>query len=432
MIGPMLSCKFHAMLRDRVATLLVFVLPILFFSIFASIFGNFESSGPGNLTVIVVDNAKSAASRKLIDALGESGAGLRLSSTHGEPPVAWTSETARVAVSDGKAPAAIIIPEKLSINMFGGQQAEAVKVYADKSNPIAGTMIPGLLQKAAMTSMRGDMIRSGMAQFEKFGGELTSRQKIAMGQMDKMLDAQDKVGEDGVSNSKDAGMMLPVELVHPQDEKTNEPRSLVAFYMAGIGVMFLLFSTTGAAGSLLDDEEAGILDRVLCTPMGMGSLLVANWLWVTILGLISMVVLMLFATFVFGLGPWTGSRVVAAIVVTVFTASAASGFGMLLASLCRTRAQLGGISTIVILVMSALGGSMIPRFLMPDFVQNMSVLTFNAWAVEGYLDVFWYSGVNDGLGSLLGRMSGSLGILGGMTVACMFAARLFARRWETA
>ena len=64
--------------------------------------------------------------------------------------MAWTNESARAAVSDGKAPAAIILPDKIGINMFGGQQAQSVKVYADKSNPIAGTMIPGLLQKAAM------------------------------------------------------------------------------------------------------------------------------------------------------------------------------------------------------------------------------------------------------------------------------------------
>ena len=123
--------------------------------------------------------------------------------------------------------------------MFGGQKAKSVKVYADKSNPIAGTMIPGLLQKAAMSSMRADMIRSGMAQFETFGGGLTSRQKVAMDQFDKLLTAQQEAGNDGKTQSPEAGMMLPVELVHPQDEKTKEPRSLVAFYMAGIGGMFL-------------------------------------------------------------------------------------------------------------------------------------------------------------------------------------------------
>ena len=32
---------------------------------------------------------------------------------------------------------------------------------------------------------------------------------------------------------------------------------IVSFYAAGIGVMFLLFSSSGAGGSLLDEEETG-------------------------------------------------------------------------------------------------------------------------------------------------------------------------------
>ena len=46
MIRPMLSCKFHAMLRDRVATLLVFVLPILQWDVKMSVaFCNVDSFG---------------------------------------------------------------------------------------------------------------------------------------------------------------------------------------------------------------------------------------------------------------------------------------------------------------------------------------------------------------------------------------------------
>ena len=77
------------------------------------------------------------------------------------------------------------------------------------------------------------------------------------------------------------------------------------------------------------------------------------------------------------------------LVMTVFTAAAAAGFGLLLATMCRTRAQLSGISTIVILTMSALGGSMFPRFLMSDAMQRLGLVTFNAWALDGYLKVFW-------------------------------------------
>jgi hypothetical protein len=40
-------------------------------------------------------------------------------------------------------------------------------------------------------------------------------------------------------------------------------------------------------------------------------------------------------------------------------------------------------------MMSALGGSMFPRFQMTDAMQRLGLLTFNAWALDGYVKVFW-------------------------------------------
>src|SRR5262249_58786107 len=76
-------------------------------------------------------------------------------------------------------------------------------------------------------------------------------------------------------------------------------------------------------------------------------------------------------------------------VMTIATAGAAAALGLVLATLARFRAQLQGFSTILILTMSALGGSMFPRFLMSETMQRMGLLTFNAWALDGYLKVFW-------------------------------------------
>ena len=287
--------------------------------------------------------------------------------------------------------------------------------------------------------MRGEMIKGGISTFEKYGGPLNARQKAAMAGMDTMLESQAKARTDAVKKEDKAkpesdslaGLVLPVKLENVRKEATGESRSMIAYYFAGIGVMFLLFSTTGAAGSLLEDEEAGVLDRMLCTPLGMGRLLAANWLWITFMGLASMTVLLLFATFVFGLGPWTWPRLVATFIMTIFTAGAASSLGMVLASICRSRAQLAGISTVIILVMSALGGSMMPKFIMPEIVQEIGKATFNSWAMQGYLEVFWYSKSDIGLGELLRRMMVPLAILLGMTVLFMALSRLFARRWET-
>src|SRR4029453_4118019 len=108
----------------------------------------------------------------------------------------------------------------------------------------------------------------------------------------------------------------------------------------------------------------------------------------------------------------------------LITASAAAALGLVLATLARTRAQLSGFSTILILTMSALGGSMFPRFLMSEGMQKVGLLTFNAWALDGYLKVFWRN-------APIWQLWPQVGVLLGLTVTFLGLARVLARRWET-
>jgi ABC-2 type transport system permease protein len=116
--------------------------------------------------------------------------------------------------------------------------------------------------------------------------------------------------------------------------------------------------------------------------------------------------------------------------MSLVTAAAAAGFGLVLAAACRSRAQLGGLSTIVVLVMSALGGSMMPRFLMPDFMKTVSRLTLNGWALDGFLEVFWYGDPAAGPLASLWSLRLELAVLAMLSIVFFLAARRLARRWE--
>ena len=112
-------------------------------------------------------------------------------------------------------------------------------------------------------------------------------------------------------------------------------------------------------------------------------------------------------------------------VMTVVTAAAAAALALVLATIARTRAQLSGFSTILILTMSALGGSMFPRFLMSEGMQKVGLLTFNAWALDGYLKVFWRD-------APLWQLWPQVVVLVTLTLLFLAGARMLARRWETA
>ena len=64
--------------------------------------------------------------------------------------------------------------------------------------------------------------------------------------------------------------------------------------------------------------------------------------------------------------------------MTVSTAAAAAAFGLVLATLSRTRQQLSGLANLLVLSLNALGGSMFPRFLMSESLQKFSLVGFNA------------------------------------------------------
>jgi len=155
----------------------------------------------------------------------------------------------------------------------------------------------------------------------------------------------------------------------------------------------------------------------------MGGLLAGKWLFLTSMGMMQLAVMFLWGRLMFKLDLF--HHVPGFLIMTAFTASAAAAFGLLLATLAKTRAQLSGMGTIIILTMSALGGSMFPRFLMSDTMQKLGLLTFNAWALDGYLKVFWHD-------APLWQLWPQLLMLTALGATFFSLARLFARRWETA
>jgi ABC-type multidrug transport system permease subunit len=94
-----------------------------------------------------------------------------------------------------------------------------------------------------------------------------------------------------------------------------------------------------------------------------------------------------YANLVFGLDIY--HHLPSLLLMILATAYACSGFGVLLASVAKSRQQVQGLSTLIVLVMSCIGGSMVPTFIMPAFMQKISVFSVNYWGIQGFYDIFW-------------------------------------------
>ena len=86
MMGTLLRSSWINLKRDRVAQALTFALPIIFFSIFASVFGN-QRNPSQRIRVAVADEDQSAYSMRLVAALRADGA-LRVQTPTGDKDTA--------------------------------------------------------------------------------------------------------------------------------------------------------------------------------------------------------------------------------------------------------------------------------------------------------------------------------------------------------
>ena len=431
MITPIVRTAIIALRRDRGSMVLSFVVPIAFFSIFAVIFGGQHDTVP-RIRVIVVDEDQSQASRQLVNGL-ESDGSLNVTTnpapTKEQPqPTPYTASTAEDAVKAGDVSVALIVPHdwgKNPISFRGDSGAPAIQLLSDQSDVIAPQMVAGLLQKAAMTSMPMTMAEQGMKYTEQYLGAYTPEQRKKMeGVLDRLrhLESdQSKSTQSAASTESSGGGIIAVTTRSVVGENKKSP--MISFYAAAIGVMFLLFTSTGSAGALLDEQESGALDRVLSSRITMTGLLAGKLVFNILLAFTQLTLMFLWAWAVFKLDFFT--HIPGFIVMGLCTAFAVAAFGILLASICRTRAQLGALSTLLVLTMSAIGGSMFPRYLMSEAMQKAGLWTINAWAIDGFTKVFWRDLPVTALWQ-------QVSVLLAIGIVLFAVARRIARRWEYA
>lgn len=115
-------------------------------------------------------------------------------------------------------------------------------------------------------------------------------------------------------------------------------------------------------------------------------------------------------------GSWPGLWLISSA-----TSVAAIGFALMVATLVRSSTEattLGGGSNIIL---AALGGVMVPKFVMPQFMQEVTMISPMSWGLEGFLDVFLRGGA---WREVLTEV-GALALFGAV---CLTAAALLFRR----
>ncbi len=164
----------------------------------------------------------------------------------------------------------------------------------------------------------------------------------------------------------------------------------------GMATFFVVFSVLGAGMyGLVRDRTAGTLPRMAVMPVRRAEIIGGKILAYFSIGIIQFIIIFIVGLVVgvnFGRDPLALLLVMAAYTLCI------TALGFVLAPRMRNENQISALTTLLGMVMGALGGAWWPLDIAPPFMQVVGHITPVAWAMDAFRELFFFGG---GLGDVL-------------------------------
>lgn len=353
------------LLRDWHALVLLFVMPAVFILIMSLALQNRFSAQSGvHIKYYLLNEDTGAADADLLKGLHRLDGFNVLPATAAEPEL-------KARVRRGKARFLVIVPQG-----FGAALA------SDESIPLQVIATPDV--SAAVYRLFQSSVREVLARVY-----LKQVMHTLSDQRDKDAPPLPAINLDVVNS------LLVGQSLYSRGGKTVFPSSVQQNVPAWL-LFAMFFIAIPLSTTWVRERQQGTYMRLrsmgVSAPMLLAGKLVP-YLGVNLLQVVSMLLIGVFVVPWFGGDSLTlGHSWPALALMAVVASFAAVAYALLVANLVTTSEQATIFTGVANLLMAALGGIMVPRFVMPQVLQAVSHYSPMAWGLDGFLDVFLRGG----------------------------------------
>lgn len=367
--------------KDRGGVAVIFLQPLMFIVVMSYALGGMFKPGQDQIHLLAVNQDRGEQAATLLARLDDVEAFNVETTWEGQP---LTRELAEKLIVEGKRNLALVFPPDFSEVLeqdpaAAERRTTRVTVIVDPAasgqfvEPILGTL-QGLIERSTYTAM---MPRGLDYLFERLAPQTpTEQREIFKSKAQEAMSGGLLGGEEpavAVERTAPAGMQVEK---YPDTFQQNVP---------GYTIYGIFWIVSLLAGSILQERRDGTFRRLLAAPMQRAVMLTGKLLPYYLINLMQLAIMLGASHLLFGMS--LGPSPAGLVAVSLAAAATATGLGVLVSALAHTEAQVGGLTVLLLLTLSALGGCFVPRFIMPDWLRTLGLVTPHAWALDAYQDL---------------------------------------------
>jgi ABC-2 type transport system permease protein len=365
-----LKKEFLVMGRDVHSLAVLFIMPVAFILIMSLAMRDlFDTHVLKQVNILVVNQDDTESSRTFVEALGKMGA---FALHRIDDPISLDQIQQRMFEEDFKF--ALVI-----------EKGFALVAENEASHSAGPKMI--LLVKPSVNRQMYTILKNSLA-----ATMAESRIALQLAGQEELLDL---AGIDMDKMMQPTDTLIETRYVSKGKLKFKVPTSVQQSVPAWL-VFSMFFVVIPLSNTFIAERNYGTLTRLQSMNISTGFLLAGKLLPFFIVNLFQVVLMILVGVFLVPLlggdALTMGDSYGGLLLITTAVSFCSISFALLVASVAKTTEHATTIGGVFNIILGALGGIMIPKFVMPDFMQTLSVLSPMSWGLEGFLDIFLRNG----------------------------------------
>ena len=384
--------EYLLLLRDKAGIIILFIMPmvlIIIMSLLQEVGWNAIAREP-KVPLLFVNNDKDSIGINMENGLRSSGYfEVRDSLDH----IPVTEASAKAAVKKGDYLIAIVVPLGVSKTMRANVQLAVAKTLAGFGmiNPV---LINGISARVADTitfffdpTIRKPFKNAVVSSIKEFN--YRSETQMVFRSFNREISRQFPAYKPADIGYRES---LQFREVFPSYKAVEEIPTTVQHNVPAWAIFAMFFIIIPLTGSMIKEREEGSLFRLMSMPIAYIQLLLAKVTVYFFVCLIQALLMILSGIFILPLFHipmlQVGNNLVEIIIMTVVTALAALGYGLMVGTIANTHQQAAAFGAVSIIILAAIGGIWVPIYLMPEMMRHVATISPLNWAITGFYNIF--------------------------------------------